>query len=233
MEMSTYIILALLAIFLFGPVSPSTPLPRPGLPRVSSCADALGAEDAEMARRQLQGGHPIRDANQENRLTGIQALFRDKSPIPETSGNVHKITKAAEFDALLKSTSNVIVDFYADWCPPCRSIAPVFSKLADKHALKGHLAFAKVNVDHVNDIAGRYGVSAMPTFVFFEGAKPTPVQAKLPRAGPSVVMVDGGVERIRGADPVSLTAVTAALYEKVKGAAGVTDAPGDEKAAEH
>ncbi|POS76711.1 thioredoxin [Diaporthe helianthi] len=176
METSTYIILALLAIFLFGP-----------------------------------------------------ALFRDNSPIPETSGNVHKITKAGEFDALLKSTSNVIVDFYADWCPPCRSIAPIFSKLADKHALKGHLDFAKVNVDHVNDIAGRYGVSAMPTFVFFEGGKPTPVQAKVPRAGPSVVMVDGGVERIRGADPVSLTAVADALYEKVKGAAGVSDAPGDDK----
>lgn len=180
METSTYIILALLAIFLFGP-----------------------------------------------------ALFRDNSPIPETSGNVHKITKAAELDALLKSTSNVVVDFYADWCPPCRSIAPIFSKLADKHALKGHLAFAKVNVDHVNDVAGRYGVSAMPTFVFFEGTKPTPVQTKLAKQSPSVVLVDGGVERIRGADPMSLTAVTVALYDKVKGAAGVTDAADfDDKAAE-
>ncbi|KAH8763694.1 thioredoxin-like protein [Diaporthe sp. PMI_573] len=161
------------------------------------------------------------------------ALFRDKSPIPETSGNVHKITKAAEFDALLKSTSNVVVDFYADWCPPCRSIAPIFSKLADKHALKGHLAFAKVNVDHVNDIAGRYGVSAMPTFIFFEGGKPAPVHVKLERSGPSVVAVYGGIDRIRGADPKTLTAVTTALYDKVKGAAGVTDAPGGgEKAAE-
>lgn len=167
------------------------------------------------------------------RLTPLQALFRDNSPIPETSGNVHKITKAAELDALLKSTSNVVVDFYADWCPPCRSIAPIFSKLADKHALKGHLAFAKVNVDHVNDVAGRYGVSAMPTFVFFEGAKPTPVQVKLAKQGPSVVVVDGGVERIRGADQMSLTAVTVALYDKVKGDAGVTDAAdSDEKAAE-
>lgn len=166
-------------------------------------------------------------------LTPSQALFRDNSPIPETSGNVHKITKAAELDALLKSTSNVVVDFYADWCPPCRSIAPIFSKLADQHALRGHLAFAKVNVDHVNDVAGRYGVSAMPTFVFFEGARPTPVQAKLAKSGPSVVLVDGGVERIRGADPMALTAVTLALYDKVKGAAGVTDATdGDEKAAE-
>jgi thioredoxin 1 len=150
---------------------------------------------------------------------------------------VHKITKAAELDALLRSTSHVVVDFYADWCPPCRSIAPVFSKLADRHALSGHLAFAKVNVDHVNDVAGRYGVSAMPTFVFFEGGSPAPVQqVQLARSGgPSVVMVDGGVERIRGADPMALTAVTTALYEKVRAAAGVGDSPaggGDEKAAE-
>lgn len=179
----------------------------------------------------LENGHEV--LHRVAKLTPVQALFRDNSPIPETSGNVHKITKAAELDALLKSTSNVVVDFYADWCPPCRSIAPIFSKLADKHALKGHLAFAKVNVDHVNDVAGRYGVSAMPTFVFFEGAKPTPVQAKLAKQSPSVVLVDGGVERIRGADPMSLTAVTVALYDKVKGAAGVTDAAdGDEKAAE-
>lgn len=247
METSTYIILALLAIFLFGPVSFSTPL-RLSSPPASSRTTLSGPKT-----RRRQDGSSKKQLREESlnrrlkhvifafkivhlavRLTLVQALFRDNSPIPETSGNVHKITKAAEFDALLRSTSNVVVDFYADWCPPCRSIAPIFSKLADKHALRGHLAFAKVNVDHVNDIAGRYGVSAMPTFVFFEGGKPAPVQdAKLTRTGPSVVMVDGGVERIRGADPMALTAVTAALYEKVKGAAGVTDASGgDEKTAE-
>ncbi|ROW06238.1 hypothetical protein VPNG_08068 [Cytospora leucostoma] len=157
------------------------------------------------------------------------ALFKDRSPIPETSGNVHKPTKAAEFEALLKSTTNIVVDFYADWCPPCRAIAPVFSKLADKYAIPGHLAFAKVNVDHVNDIAGRYGVSAMPTFVFFQDGKPSPVDAKLPNPGASVVLADGGnIERIRGADPTSLTAVTLALYEKAKATAGIKgDADGE------
>lgn len=150
------------------------------------------------------------------------ALFKDRSPIPETSGNVHKAAKAAEFDALLKSTTNVVVDFYADWCPPCRAIAPVFSKLADKYAIPGHLAFAKINVDHVNDVAGRYGVSAMPTFVFFENGKPAPVEARLPSPGASVVLADGGrVDRIRGADPTSLTAVTLALYERAKATAGI------------
>lgn len=116
----------------------------------------------------------------------------------------------------------MVVDFYADWCPPCRAIAPVFSKLADDHALKGHLAFAKVNVDHVNAVAGRYGVSAMPTFVFFKGAEPTPVLGvEKVRTGPSVVMNGGGVERIRGADRNALVAVVEVLASRVRGEAGV------------
>lgn len=153
-----------------------------------------------------------------------QALFQDRSPIPETSGNVHKLTSASELDALLKSTTYVAVDFYADWCPPCRAIAPVFSKLADDHALKGHLAFAKVNVDHVNAVAGRYGVSAMPTFVFFKGAEPTPVLGvDKATTGPSVVMREGGVERIRGANRNALVAVVEALASKARGEAGIED----------
>ncbi|KUI69486.1 Thioredoxin-like protein [Cytospora mali] len=152
------------------------------------------------------------------------ALFGNRSPIPETSGNVHKAAKADEFDALLKSTTNVVVDFYADWCPPCRAIAPIFSKLADKYAIEGHLAFAKINVDHVHDVSVRYGVSAMPTFMFFENGKPVPVDARLPSPGASVVLADGGkVDKIRGADPKSLTAVTLALYEKAKASAGIKD----------
>lgn len=111
------------------------------------------------------------------------------------------------------------MDFYADWCPPCRAIAPVFSQLADTHAATGKLAFAKVNVDHVNAVAGRYGVSAMPTFVFFQGPEPTPVLGvgdKLKAGSASVVMRDGGVERIRGADRNALVAVVEALAAKTK-----------------
>lgn len=163
----------------------------------------------------------------------FQALLQDRSPIPETSGNVHKVLKPADLDALLSSTTNVVVDFYADWCPPCRAIAPVFSRLADQHATKGHLAFAKVNVDHVNDVAARYAISAMPTFVFFEGGKPTPVavsssSSSVNLGSPSVVASqDGkGVERVRGADVKTLTAVVEALGEKAKLAAGVSGSEG-------
>jgi thioredoxin 1 len=113
----------------------------------------------------------------------------------------------------LSSTTNVVVDFYADWCPPCRAIAPVFSKLADSHAVGGQLAFAKVNVDHVNDVAKRYDISAMPTFVFFENGKPRPVAVKGSK--------DGLVDRIRGADPKALTAAVLTLAKKTKPESGI------------
>ncbi|KAI1501585.1 thioredoxin-like protein [Biscogniauxia marginata] len=143
------------------------------------------------------------------------ALFADRSPIPETSNNVYKITKAAELDALLSSTTHVVVDFYADWCPPCRAIAPIFSKLADQHSLKGHLAFAKVNVDHVNNVAARFSVSAMPTFVFLKNGVPNGVAVEGIKGRQSVSFTDDGlVDRVRGADRVALEAVVQALANK-------------------
>ncbi|KAI0133240.1 thioredoxin-like protein [Hypoxylon sp. NC0597] len=141
-----------------------------------------------------------------------RVLFADRSPIPETSGKVYKIANAAELDILLSSTTHVVVDFYADWCPPCRAIAPIFSELAEKHSSNGHLAFAKVNVDHVNDIAGRYGVSAMPTFVFFRDGAPKGVAVEGLTARQSIVFTDEGlVDRIRGADRGALQTVVQTL----------------------
>lgn len=108
-----------------------------------------------------------------------------------------------------------MVDFYADWCPPCRAIAPVFSGLADNNSINGHLAFAKVNVDHVKDVAGRYGVSAMPTFVFFHKGEPKGVTVEGLQGRQSVgLTADGLVDRVRGADKMALEAVVKALARK-------------------
>ncbi|KAL6706118.1 hypothetical protein ACN47E_006034 [Coniothyrium glycines] len=144
------------------------------------------------------------------------ALFSDRSPIPETSGNVHKISKPAELDAVLKSTSYTVVDFYADWCPPCRTIAPIFSKLADEHATPSKLAFAKVNVDHVKDVAQRYGISAMPTFLFFKDGKPTPVAVSKNKRTASSVSGDDAVDKVLGADAALLKRAVQALAEEAQ-----------------
>ncbi|KAJ2975223.1 hypothetical protein NQ176_g5637 [Zarea fungicola] len=144
-------------------------------------------------------------------------VFQDRSPIPETSEKVVKVTEAAELDAVLSSTTCVVVDFYADWCPPCRAIAPVFSNLAEDNFSKGKLAFAKVNVSNLNDLAQRYSVTAMPTFVFFRDGKPQGVAVEGLKARQSVKLSGNGlVDRILGADKAALEATVQALSRELQ-----------------
>lgn len=59
----------------------------------------------------------------------------------------------------------VVVDFYADWCGPCKRIAPDIEQLSEKNQT---VIFLKVNVDTEEEIASKYDVSSMPTFMFFK-----------------------------------------------------------------
>ncbi|KAF2098597.1 thioredoxin-like protein [Rhizodiscina lignyota] len=106
------------------------------------------------------------------------------------------VNSTAELQKLFSSTTYVAVDFFADWCGPCKVIAPVYANLAKKHGIPGVLAFAKVNVDEAQDIAATYGVSAMPTFMFFKDGKQVAVN---------------GQPMIRGADPRSLSSAAEKL----------------------
>ncbi|OAQ62950.1 thioredoxin-like protein [Pochonia chlamydosporia 170] len=106
------------------------------------------------------------------------------------------INSTEELQTLLSSTTYVAVDFFADWCPPCKTIAPVFENLASKHSKPGYLAFAKVNVDKVQELAQIYRITAMPTFLFFKDGKQVAVN---------------GQAMIQGADPRSLGAAAEKL----------------------
>ena len=74
----------------------------------------------------------------------------------------------ADFEAkVLKSELPVLVDFYADWCGPCKMTAPVLEKLSGE--LEGKLSVVKINVDEDPDIAQEYQVMSIPNLVVFKG----------------------------------------------------------------
>jgi len=64
----------------------------------------------------------------------------------------------------------ILVDFWAPWCAPCRSIAPMVDELAGEYA--GRVGFAKVNVDENPKVATEYGVRSIPTLLLFKDGKP-------------------------------------------------------------
>jgi len=76
------------------------------------------------------------------------------------------LSSASQFDSeVLQSPRPVLVDVYADWCPPCRALSPVIDDLAASSG--DRFDVVKLNSDELPEIAGRYGVTALPTVLIF------------------------------------------------------------------
>ena len=87
------------------------------------------------------------------------------------SPNVVTLT-ADNFDAeALKSATPVLVDFWAEWCGPCKMIAPVLDELAEEYA--GKVRIGKVNIDEHPALAAQFNVRAIPTLLLFKGGQVT------------------------------------------------------------
>jgi thioredoxin 1 len=88
--------------------------------------------------------------------------------LTRTKSKVHH-AEEANFDQLvLNSDVPVLVDFYADWCGPCKMIAPVLEELASETT---DAKIVKVNVDEHPQLAGRYGISSIPSLLIFQGGE--------------------------------------------------------------
>ena len=110
-------------------------------------------EDNEFERIQKK---QLEDLVKQQNLNNIL----DKTPVMElTSENFNR--EMANNDLLL-------VDFWAEWCGPCKSMHPIFTRMAKKYK---RVRFARVNVDNAQDIASKYGVQSIPTFIMFKNGE--------------------------------------------------------------
>ena len=88
-----------------------------------------------------------------------------KKMLDQATAGVKKLS-TSEFDSFINSDKPVLVDFWADWCMPCRMMAPVMEELAK--AYSGKALFGKVNVDENPQISSRYGIMSIPHFLIFK-----------------------------------------------------------------
>ena len=76
----------------------------------------------------------------------------------------------ASFEAdVLKSSTPVLVDYWAEWCGPCKMIAPILDEIAKDYA--GRLNVAKMNVDQNRDVPAKFGIRGIPTLMIFKGGQ--------------------------------------------------------------
>ena len=85
------------------------------------------------------------------------------------SDQIKHVSDATFEQDVLQSSTPVLVDYWAEWCGPCKMFAPVLEDLARTHA--GRLTIAKLDIDANPETTGKFGIRGIPTLVLMEGAK--------------------------------------------------------------
>ncbi|CAI7565102.1 unnamed protein product [Penicillium pancosmium] len=138
--------------------------------------------------------------------------------------SVVTISSPEQFGSLLNSSRIVIADFYADWCGPCKAIAPVYDSLARQLSRPNQITFTKINGDEQKELAQTYSVRAYPTFIVFEngrktqtvaGANPQKLNEVIQKLATEATKSDGAGEGSSGSGGIWLGATVAKGYTDV------------------
>jgi thioredoxin 1 len=85
-------------------------------------------------------------------------------------GKVIELNQANFFELLVKTEKLIVIDFWADWCAPCKMMSPIIHSLAKQY--QGKVGFGKLNTDSNPVLATRYRVTSIPNFIFFKNGNP-------------------------------------------------------------
>ncbi len=119
-----------------------------------------GTDDSELERIVQK---KLRELMKESQ-TDMKAATYPSEPVDVSDDN---------FEKFISRYPLVVVDFWADWCMPCRFMAPVIKELASEMA--GKVVFGKLNVDQNPQTAGRFGIMSIPTLIVFKNGRPVDV----------------------------------------------------------
>ncbi|WP_304529039.1 thioredoxin TrxA [Dyella sp. OK004] len=125
----------------------------------------------------------------------LAARSSNLPPRPDSETPVSDLITHVSDDAfeqeVLKSDTPVLLDFWAEWCGPCKAIAPILDDLAKQY--EGKLRIAKINIDHNQKTPRNYGVRGIPTLMVFKNGKVEATQIGAVSKGQLAQMIDKAI----------------------------------------